>query len=35
MHNASLTYHVGEQSELWKKVYLPLKEGRAVDVQGF
>lgn len=35
MQNASLTYHLGERSELWEKVYLPLKEGRAVEVGGF
>jgi m7GpppX diphosphatase len=32
MAGVSLTYHLGEQSELWEKVYLPLKEGRAVEV---
>ncbi|KAI8942562.1 hypothetical protein NX059_000620 [Plenodomus lindquistii] len=35
MQNASLTYHLGERSELWEKVYLPLKEGREVDVDRF
>lgn len=35
MENASLTYHLGEQSELWSKVYLPLKEGRDVNVAEF
>jgi m7GpppX diphosphatase len=35
MHDASLTYHLGERSELWEKVYLPLKEGREVKVDEF
>lgn len=35
MQDASLTYHLGEQSDLWEKVYLPLKEGRGVNVDGF
>ncbi|OAL54347.1 scavenger mRNA decapping enzyme [Pyrenochaeta sp. DS3sAY3a] len=35
MHNVSLTYHLGERSELWQKVYLPLKEGREVKVDEF
>ncbi|EOA87029.1 hypothetical protein ACJQWK_08778 [Exserohilum turcicum] len=35
MHNASLTYHLGEQSDLWTKVYLPLKQGRQVNVDDF
>jgi m7GpppX diphosphatase len=35
MHNTSLTYHLGERSELWEKVYLPLKEGREVKVEEF
>lgn len=35
MHNASLTYHVGEQTDLWQKVYGPLKQGMEVDVQRF
>lgn len=35
MHNVSLTYHLGERSELWEKVYLPLKEGREVNVDDF
>lgn len=30
-----LSYHLGERSELWEKIYLPLKEGREVDVGGF
>ncbi|KAH7130498.1 HIT-like domain-containing protein [Dendryphion nanum] len=32
MADVSLTYHLGEQSELWEKIYLPLKEGRAVEI---
>lgn len=28
MADVSLTYHVGEQSELWEKIYLPLKKGK-------
>lgn len=35
MHKASLTYHIGERSDLWEKVYLPLKEGREVKVDEF
>jgi m7GpppX diphosphatase len=35
MHDANLTYHLGERSELWEKVYLPLKEGREVNVDEF
>jgi m7GpppX diphosphatase len=35
MHDASLTYHLGERSELWEKVYLPLKEGAEVKINGF
>ncbi|KAF2273549.1 scavenger mRNA decapping enzyme [Westerdykella ornata] len=30
MADVSLTYHLGEASELWEKIYLPLKEGREV-----
>lgn len=33
MQDASLTYHLGERSDLWEKVYLPLKEGREVKVE--
>ncbi|KAF9694778.1 hypothetical protein EKO04_007351 [Ascochyta lentis] len=33
--NASLSYHLGERSELWEKIYLPLKEGREVEVDLF
>ncbi|KAF2020069.1 scavenger mRNA decapping enzyme [Aaosphaeria arxii CBS 175.79] len=32
MADVDLTYHVGEQSELWEKIWLPLKEGRAVEL---
>ena len=35
MQDVSLTYHLGERSELWEKVYLPLKEGQEVDVARF
>ncbi|KAF2248650.1 scavenger mRNA decapping enzyme [Trematosphaeria pertusa] len=35
MQNVSLTYHLGEASELWEKVFLPLKEGGVVDVGTF
>ncbi|KAF1942999.1 scavenger mRNA decapping enzyme [Clathrospora elynae] len=35
MQDASLTYHLGERSELWEKVFLPLKEGREVKVDEF
>ncbi|KZM23902.1 5'-(N(7)-methyl 5'-triphosphoguanosine)-[mRNA] diphosphatase [Ascochyta rabiei] len=33
--DASLSYHLGERSELWEKIYLPLKEGREVAVDSF
>jgi m7GpppX diphosphatase len=32
MAEVNLAYHLGEQSELWEKVYLPLKEGRTVEL---
>lgn len=35
MQDVSLTYHLGERSELWEKVFAPLKEGREVDVDAF
>jgi m7GpppX diphosphatase len=35
MQDVSLTYHLGEASELWEKVFSPLKEGREPDVSGF
>lgn len=35
MHDVSLTYHLGEASELWEKVFRPLKEGKEPDVGGF
>jgi m7GpppX diphosphatase len=34
MGDVSLNYHLGERSELWEKVFAPLKEGREVDVDG-
>jgi m7GpppX diphosphatase len=33
--DVSLSYHLGERSELWEKIYLPLKEGREVKVAEF
>lgn len=33
--DVSLSYHLGERSELWDKVYLPLKEEREVNVDEF
>ncbi|CAO2654851.1 Nn.00g115840.m01.CDS01 [Neocucurbitaria sp. VM-36] len=35
MQNVSLTYHLGERSELWEKVYAPLKDGQKVRVEDF
>jgi m7GpppX diphosphatase len=35
MQDVSLTYHLGERSELWEKVFLPLKQGREVKVDEF
>jgi m7GpppX diphosphatase len=35
MQDVSLTYHIGERHELWEKVYLPLKEGRDIEVEEF
>jgi m7GpppX diphosphatase len=32
MADVSLTYHLGERSELWEKIFLPLKEGRPVEM---
>jgi m7GpppX diphosphatase len=32
MQDVGLTYHLGERSELWGKVFAPLKEGREVVV---
>ncbi|KAF2708886.1 scavenger mRNA decapping enzyme [Pleomassaria siparia CBS 279.74] len=32
MADVSLSYHLGEASELWEKIYLPLKEGRSVEL---
>ncbi|KAK4544882.1 hypothetical protein LTR36_003786 [Oleoguttula mirabilis] len=34
MQDVELTYTVGEQSELWTEIFLPLKEGREVVVGG-
>lgn len=33
--DVSFSYHLGERSDLWEKIYLPLKEGREVDVDDF
>ncbi|KAJ4989131.1 scavenger mRNA decapping enzyme [Stagonosporopsis vannaccii] len=33
--DVGLSYHLGERSELWEKIYLPLKEGREVKVNEF
>jgi m7GpppX diphosphatase len=33
--DVSFSYHLGERSELWEKIYLPLKEGRKVNVDDF
>jgi m7GpppX diphosphatase len=35
MEDVNLTYHLGERSELWEKIYLPLKEGREIKVDDF
>jgi m7GpppX diphosphatase len=35
MQDVGLTYHLGERSELWEKVFLPLKEGKEVKVDEF
>lgn len=35
MQDVSLTYHLGERSELWEKIFLPLKEARDVKVDEF
>ncbi|USW56830.1 Putative scavenger mRNA decapping enzyme DcpS/DCS2, HIT-like superfamily [Septoria linicola] len=34
MHQVELSYTVGESSELWQQIYLPLKEGREPTVGG-
>jgi m7GpppX diphosphatase len=34
MHQVDLSYTVGESSELWQQIFLPLKEGKDVDVGG-
>jgi m7GpppX diphosphatase len=35
MQDVSLTYHLGERSELWEKIFKQLKEGREVKVDEF
>jgi m7GpppX diphosphatase len=35
MQDVSLTYHLGERSELWSKIFKQLKEGREVKVDEF
>jgi m7GpppX diphosphatase len=35
MQNVSLTYHLGERSDLWEKIFKQLKEGREVNVGEF
>jgi m7GpppX diphosphatase len=35
MGDVSLNYHLGERSDLWEKVFLPLKEEREVNVNEF
>ncbi|KAF2121473.1 HIT-like domain-containing protein [Lophiotrema nucula] len=32
MDDVSLTYHLGEASDIWEKIYLPLKEGGKVEI---
>lgn len=34
MHQVDLSYTVGENSELWQQIYLPLKEGKTPTVGG-
>ncbi|KAF7193294.1 m7GpppX diphosphatase [Pseudocercospora fuligena] len=34
MHQVELSYTVGENSELWQQVYLPLKEGKEPKIGG-
>ena len=34
MADVELTYTLGEASELWNQVYLPLKEGSMLEVSG-
>ena len=33
--DVSLSYHLGERSELWEKIHLPLKEGREINMSDF
>lgn len=35
MQDVSLTYHIGEASELWVKVFGVLKEGGEVEIGSF
>lgn len=35
MQDVSLTYHLGERSELWEKVFAPLKAGQDVNLDSF
>ncbi|KAF2829266.1 scavenger mRNA decapping enzyme [Ophiobolus disseminans] len=35
MQDVSLTFHLGERSELWEKVFAPLKEAREINVDAF
>lgn len=34
MADVELTYTLGEASELWTQVFLPLKEGRTPEIAG-
>lgn len=34
MANVELSYTIGEASELWTKIFLPLKEGKTPSVTG-
>lgn len=34
MHQVELSYTVGEESELWQKIYLPLKKGTEPEIEG-
>lgn len=34
MADVELTYTLGEASELWTQVFLPLKEGRSPELSG-
>lgn len=35
IQDVGLTYHLGERSELWERIFKPLKEGREVKVDEF